>query len=83
MTLPADKECEMTERVSDRIADDSCAFCGLHFNPAGGHYYEGYRNEYGNIECEGGGLVVPHMANCEFQICPKCLAKIRGAGVEC
>lgn len=74
---------ESHDKVSGRIADDSCVFCGLHFNPAGGHWYEGYRNKHGNIECEGGGLIVPHLAGCEFQICPECLEKIKNAGIEC
>lgn len=72
------------ERVCERIADDSCVFCGLHFNPGGGHYYEGYHNKYGYVECDGGGLVIEHSGGCTgFQICPECLKKIREAGIEC
>ncbi len=63
--------------VQGRIADDSCLFCGLHFGPAGGHYYRGILNKDGNIVTEEGGLVIPHIACCEVQICPDCYIKIK------
>jgi len=71
------------KKVEGRLADDSCVFCGLHFGPAGGHYYKGTTNQFGNIDTEEGGLVIPHLSCCEIQICPGCLKKIRGAGIEC
>lgn len=70
-----------TEIAESRLVDDSCLFCGLHFGLAGGHYYRGIRNDCGNIDTEEGGVVIPHISDCEIQICPSCAGKIRASGI--
>ena len=59
------------------IADDSCLFCGRHYNIAGGHYYTGFVNDEGNIEDSEGGLVIEHLSHCAVQICPDCHKKLK------
>lgn len=62
-----------TERIS--MADDSCLFCGLHGEEAGGHLFIGKRNKDGNLISDTGWLCIEHLACCAVQICPGCVAK--------
>lgn len=59
-----------------RLVDDSCVFCGLHGLPAGGHYFRAIsQDKLGGYVTEEGWIVMPHISNCEFQICPDCQKK--------
>ena len=62
--------------ASGRLVDDSCVFCGIHGLPRGGHYFEAVgQDKLGGYITLEGWIVMPHIANCEFQICPDCQTK--------
>ena len=63
------------ERI--RMVDDSCLFCGSHFGPAGGHLFVGIRNDKGNLISDNGAVCIPHLFDCEIQICPVCVGKLK------
>jgi len=71
------------KKLFGRIADDSCLFCAAHSEFAGGHAYEGYLDNAGNIKTTRpkGWLVIPHLSNCAVQICPTCLEKLLQAKI--
>lgn len=61
---------------SGRLVDDCCVFCGLHGLQAGGHYFEAIKQDrLGGYITREGWVVMVHIANCEFQICPSCQTK--------
>ena len=62
--------------ASGRLVDDCCIFCGRHGLPAGGHYFEAVKQDkLGGYVTQEGWVVMPHIAGCEFQICPECQSK--------
>ena len=68
--------------ITVRMADDSCLFCGLHGDNAGGHLFTGTRQKDGTLISKSGWWCIEHLSGCAVQVCPTCIAKYHLPAVE-